>query len=287
MGRFHARYSVVISQTSVTSPVIEVGNLRRAQTQQQVKLGRLYQQIADRMTADIKRGAYRRGQRMPSERDLADQYKVSRPTIREAIIALELSGLVGVRQGSGVYVTQWTKTNTATEARLIPHLDTGAFELTEARRLIEGETAALAATTITNDELRKLSEHYAIMTDKNMHAEEVDRVDRLFHITVAQASQNSALASVVEHLWDLRYSSPLCRAILSRGSVRPVAKEHGRILQALRARDPEQARQAMRTHLGNVIDALLKATDVDMMEGGKPMAAAARKGKPAAKRNRG
>lgn len=242
-------------------------------SQTQAKQSRLYQKIADRMTADIKRGVYRRGQRMPSERDLAEQHKVSRPTIREAIIALELSGLVEVRQGSGVYVTHWTKTNTATEARLIPHLDTGAFELTEARRLIEGETAALAAKTITNDELRKLSEHYAIMMDKDMHAEEIDRVDRLFHITVAQASQNSALASVVEHLWDLRYSSPLCRAILSRGSVRPVAKEHGRILQALRNRDPKAAREAMRAHLGNVIDALLKATDVDTMEVGEPKAA--------------
>jgi len=248
--------------------------LRGALTPQlQTKQSRLYQQIADRITADIKRGLYRRGRRMPSERELAEQYAVSRPTIREAIIALELSGLVEVRQGSGVYVTQWTKVNTATEARLIPHLDIGAFELTEARRLIEGETAALAAKSITNDQLRMLSEHYAIMTDKNMHAEEVDRVDRLFHITIAQASQNSALASVVEYLWDLRYISPLCRAILARGSVRPVANEHGMILQALKARDPEAAREAMRGHLGSVIDALLQATDVNPMEGRRPGAA--------------
>ena len=248
--------------------------MRGALTPQlQTKQSRLYQQIADRITADIKRGLYRRGRRMPSERELAEQYAVSRPTIREAIIALELSGLVEVRQGSGVYVTQWTKVNTATEARLIPHLDIGAFELTEARRLIEGETAALAAKSITNDQLRMLSEHYAIMTDKNMHAEEVDRVDRLFHITIAQASQNSALASVVEYLWDLRYISPLCRAILARGSVRPVANEHGMILQALKARDPEAAREAMRGHLGSVIDALLQATDVNPMEGRRPGAA--------------
>ncbi len=249
----------------------EAQRLRGALTPQlQSKQTRLYQQIADQITADIKRGIYRRGRRMPSERDLAEHYAVSRPTIREAIIALELSGLVEVRQGSGVYVTQWTKANTATEARLIPHLDIGAFELTEARRLIEGETAALAAKAITNDQLRTLSEHYAIMTDKNVHAEEVDRVDRLFHITIAQASQNSALASVVEYLWDLRYISPLCRAILARGSLRPVADEHGTILQALKAHDPDAAREAMRGHLGSVIDALLQATDVNPMEGRTP-----------------
>lgn len=230
--------------------------------QPQSKQNRLYQQIADRMTAAIKKGIYRRGQRMPSERDLAEQYHVSRPTIREAVIALELSGLVEVRQGSGVYVTQWTKTNTAVEARLIPQLDIGAFELTEARRLIEGETAAIAAAAISDEELKRLAELLAIMTNKNTPSEEVDRVDRQFHVTIAQASRNSALVNVVEYLWDIRYSSALCRAILSRASsVRPVASEHETILQALKARSPAQARDAMQAHLGNVIDALLKATE--------------------------
>lgn len=251
-------------------------------TQLQTKQCRLYQQIADRITADIKRGLYRRGRRMPSERELAEQYAVSRPTIREAIIALELSGLVEVRQGSGVYVTQWTKVDTATEARLIPHLNIGAFELTEARRIIEGETAALAAKSITNDQLRMLSEQYAIMTDKKMHAEEIDRADRMFHITIGQASQNSALASVIEYLWDLRYISPLCRAILARGSVRPVANEHGTILQALKAHDSDAAREAMRAHLGNVVDALLQATDVNPKDAGRPVEANLSKSNPKA-----
>lgn len=240
------------------------------------KQNRLYQQIADRMTTAIKRGVYRRSQRMPSERDLAEQYSVSRPTIREAIIALELSGLVEVRQGSGVYVTNWTKDNTATEARLIPELDIGAFELTEARRLIEGEAAALAATTIKDDELKKLNQLYDIISNKNSPSEEVDRVDRAFHISIAQATQNSALVNVIEYLWDLRYNSPLCRAILSRASVRPVAFEHRTILLALKAHDPKAARDAMRAHLENVIDALLKATEVDTVERVKTEIAAKR-----------
>jgi GntR family transcriptional regulator, hexuronate regulon transcriptional repressor len=249
----------------------------KAIRKQQTEQSRLYQQIADRMTAAIRRGTYRRGQRMPSERDLAEQYGVSRPTIREAIIALEISGLVEVRQGSGVYVTHWTKDNTAREERLIPQLDIGAFELMEARRLIEGETAALAATAITGEQLKTLGELFTIMANKNAPNEEVDRVDRQFHITIAQATQNSALVTVVEYLWDLRYSSPLCRAILSRAAIaRPVAREHLAILQALKTRDPQLARETMRSHLEEVIDALLKATEIDSVARVKSEVAAKR-----------
>jgi len=240
------------------------------------RAGRLYQQIAQKMTATIKRGVWRRGQRMPSERDLAERYHVSRPTIREAIIALELSGLVEVRQGSGVYVTGWNKESAA---GLMRELDTGAFELTEARRIFEGETAALAATAITDEQLQQLAELYAVMADKNTPDEEADRADRQFHLTVAQATQNSAIAGVVESLWDMRYASPLCRAILARAAImRPVAREHQSILKTLQARDPKAAREAMRAHLGDVIDALLKATEIDSVEQARSKAAAKRSG---------
>jgi GntR family transcriptional regulator, hexuronate regulon transcriptional repressor len=230
------------------------------------KSGRLYQQIAQQMSEAIKRGDWRRGQRMPSERDLAEQYGVSRPTVREAIIALELSGLVEVRQGSGVYVTGWTK-ESAAEARRMPELDTGAFELTEARRIFEGEAAALAAAVINEEQLKQLTGLYALMADKDTPDEEADRADRQFHVGVAKATGNSAIVSVVESLWDMRYASPLCRAILARAAImRPVAREHQSILKALKARDPQAARVAMREHLGDVIDALLKATEIESVQ---------------------
>jgi GntR family transcriptional regulator, hexuronate regulon transcriptional repressor len=226
------------------------------------KSGRLYQQIAQKMSEAIKRGDWR--QRMPSERDLAEQYHVSRPTIREAIIALELSGLVEVRQGSGVYVTGRDKES---EAKLMPGLDTGAFELTEARRIFEGEAAALAAAAINEEQLKQLTGLYALMADKNTPDEEADRADRQFHIGVAKATGNSAIVRVVESLWDMRYASPLCRAILARAAImRPVAREHQSILKALKARDPRAAREAMREHLGDVIDALLKATEIESVQ---------------------
>lgn len=236
---------------------------------------KLYQQVANSIADAIRDGTHRPGQRLPSERDLAEDYKVSRPTVREAMIALEIRGLVEARHGSGVYVTEAPRPEVAA-----PELDIGAFELTEARRLIEGEVAALAAATITDEELVELA---AIMDDMVVENDSDprggERADRRFHVTIAQASRNSAFVTVVENLWDLRYKSPLCRAMLERArqvGVRPLIDDHQEILLALKARDPAAARSAMREHLGRVIDNLLTATEIDALERARNEVAARR-----------
>src|SRR5882757_9470367 len=113
--------------------------------------GRLYERVAQDIAGKIAAGVHAVGRRLPSERDLAQAYTVSRPTIREAIIALELDGLVEVRLGSGVYVTARLPRGGEAGA-----MDVGPFELLEARRAIEGESAALAAALISDEQLREL-----------------------------------------------------------------------------------------------------------------------------------
>src|SRR2546425_10988100 len=106
---------------------------------------RLYRQIADQIAALIEKGEYGNGQRLPPERDLAKQLGVSRPSVREALIALEVEGYVDVRIGSGVYVV-----GPSSGARREPlDADSGPFELIRARWLIEAECAALAAKQAT------------------------------------------------------------------------------------------------------------------------------------------
>jgi len=225
---------------------------------------KLYQQAAAAIAAAIQRGDYRPGQRIPSERDLADEHKVSRPTIREALIALEVTGLVRSRHGSGIFVVDEPPTST-----LSLSLDIGAFELTEARRLFEGEATALAAVSITDTDLDQLEELIADMERENVANVGGERADREFHLTIARATQNSAIVSVVESLWDARYSSPLCAHMLERArsvGVQPRIDEHLVILKALRARDPAAARSAMRDHLARVIDGLLAATETETLE---------------------
>src|SRR3954464_8439555 len=107
---------------------------------------KLYQAVVESIVQSIRAGTFKHGQRLPSERDLAEEFGVSRPTIREAMLALEIRGMVEARHGSGVYVT-----DNPPDQQAAPELDIGAFELTEARALFEGEAAALAATIITDD----------------------------------------------------------------------------------------------------------------------------------------
>ncbi|WP_309630178.1 FadR/GntR family transcriptional regulator [Brevundimonas sp.] len=225
---------------------------------------KLYQQVAATIANNIATGRHTVGDRLPSERDLAEDLGVSRPTVREAMIALEIRGLVEVRHGSGVYVTQATTTGPA------PELDIGAFELTEARRLFEGEACALAASAITDAELAELEVILGEMEGENTLASPIgEHADRRFHMLIAAATRNAAIQMTVETLWDLRYRSPLCAAMLERArqvGVRPLIEDHRVIVDALIKRSPREAREAMRAHLSSVIDGLLTATEMDALE---------------------
>ncbi|MDH7974048.1 FadR/GntR family transcriptional regulator [Sphingomonas sp. AR_OL41] len=225
---------------------------------------KLYQQVAAAVAEAIRRGDYVPGQRIPSERELADLHKVSRPTIREAMIALEVVGVVRSRHGSGIFVVD----NPQLDAPTIG-LDIGAFELTEARRLFEAEAAALAAVSIDDAEIATLEALIVDMERENDEHVSGEHADREFHMTIARATRNSAVVDVIESLWEARNRSPLCQHMLARAravGVVPRIDEHQTILAALRERNPKAARKAMRDHLGRVIDGLLEATESDTLE---------------------
>src|SRR4051812_10526281 len=155
---------------------------------QAVEQQRLYRQIADRIGALIATGKFPAGTRLPPERDLAQQLRVSRTSVREALIALELGGLIDIRMGSGVYVRPPQSASIAAE-RLRGNLiegDTGPFEQLRARWLIEGETAALAARHATADDLAALNELSRRLHDEPPESRHVP--DRIFHIRIAEAS---------------------------------------------------------------------------------------------------
>jgi DNA-binding FadR family transcriptional regulator len=239
--------------------------------------GRLYEKVADDLAQRIAAGEYVLGRRLPSERDLAQAYAVSRPTIREAIIALELDGLVEVRLGSGVYVTARLPRGGEAGAT-----DVGPFELLEARRAIEGESAALAAALITDEQLQELHQLVAEMQQSENARDVVmsEDADRRFHMLIATSSQNSAMVAAVQMLWDARARSPQTQLLSAKAhaaGVTPRIDEHAAILDALRQRSPEAARRAMREHLTRVLDSLLAATEVHELEQARARIAAERK----------
>ena len=219
---------------------------------------RLYQELARTLIASIQSGAYKVGRRLPAERELAVEYSVSRPTVREAIIALEVQGLVEVRVGSGAYVKR--KPGVRDE----PGFNVTAFELTEARLMFEGEAAALAATLITDEELDQLDALVRRIDRENRVSGSKEQADHEFHKLIAHATRNAAVVNTIESLWRLRQTSPECALLLEKArtaQVKPVVAEHLSIVKALRARNPVKARNAMRAHLNAVMDHLLFTTE--------------------------
>lgn len=224
---------------------------------------RLYQDLAKTLLRDLAEGRHPVGSRLPAERELSLKYGVSRPTVREAIIALEVQGLVEVRIGSGAYVLRLPGKSD------IPGFGISAIELTEARLLFEGEAAALAATQITDEEVEQLGRLVQAIARENAEPTGTVEADRSFHLSIAKASRNGAVYDVIEQLWSLRSTSPEAALLHEKArtaNIKPVVDEHASILSALRNRDPVAARAAMRTHLSAVLDSLLFATEEKAIE---------------------
>lgn len=176
-------------------------------TFQAVAVTRLYRMIADQIAGRIRAGDFPRGGRLPSERELAEQLQVSRASIREALIALEIEGYVEVRVGTGVFVTATREAAPAATASApaAPQDEIGPFDLLEARMLIEPECAALAAQQGSPAQIaaiRAAHEAMSLTDAPGWH-------DREFHSAIAAACGNAALAASVAHLWNLSLASPV------------------------------------------------------------------------------
>ncbi|MYM62806.1 FadR/GntR family transcriptional regulator [Pseudomaricurvus sp. HS19] len=215
-----------------------------------VKVRRLYLEVASQIENLITSGQIEAGERLPSERDLAVRFEVSRPTIREAMIALEIAGLVEIRTGSGIYV----RNNPV--ARGIEDVGPGSFEILEARLMIEPELAKLAAQRISESQLQELQVALDDMEREDTEGSVSEEADKRFHCIIAEAAGNSALAAIVTWLWDMRISSELSTLFHQRVrevGVHPSLGQHKRLFNALSARDAAAAEDAMRDHISSAL----------------------------------
>ncbi|RVT39773.1 FadR/GntR family transcriptional regulator [Sphingobium algorifonticola] len=220
-----------------------------------------YKAVAEAIASAIADGQFMPGERLPAERELVDHYGVSRPTIREAMLVLEVQGLVEARHGSGIYVLDRPQGPAAID------VETSSLAIIEARAVVEGEAAALAAVQIADSEIAELEKILADMIAENQASRlQAEPADRAFHMAIAQATHNGAMIAVVEQLWTMRDNAPLSHVMLERArrnGMKPTIADHRAILDALRSRDPAAARTAMRRHLYRVIDGLLDATETE------------------------
>ena len=218
---------------------------------------RLYQQVANQIGDLIRAGEFVAGQRLPPERDLAKLLGASRPVVREALVALEIAGLVEVRGGSGSYVKGPSD---------VPLTDAGPspFDIVSARILIEGETVFAAASCASDDDLAGIVETVDTMRRQMADGVATFETDRLFHTRIAQATRNTVLAPIVGNLWDSQFA-PMFAALSVRTRLRDnqvaTLRDHARIADALTRHDAPEARAAMREHLTDVMQVLLREDD--------------------------
>ncbi|WP_343315620.1 FadR/GntR family transcriptional regulator [Brucella sp. BE17] len=208
---------------------------------------RLYQQIADRVRERIQDGQFPLGSRLPAERELAQQLGVSRPSLREALIALEIAGTVEIRMGSGIYVSAGPDKRVLSQA-----IGESPLEIMQARQLIEGSVAVMACARMTPDGLGELRATLNAMRENVSCDRTAMELDRQFHLLLAGHAGNSVLVKVIRDLFDERHS-PLTAQIRTRFENNDTWSlalvEHEIIYTALEARDPLQAQAAMQMHL--------------------------------------
>jgi GntR family uxuAB operon transcriptional repressor len=210
---------------------------------------RLYRVVADRIQQLIREEGIAGGERLPSERDLATKLEVSRASLREALIALELGGVIEVRGGSGVYVSEQPDPDSA-----LSEAGPGPFEVLAARRLIESEVAAIAARVATDGAIDAILRAVQEMEAHHANKSSNEQADRNFHLAIARATGNSALVGTLEYLWDQRGRlwHKLKEHFQTEELRQETLKDHRRILEAIAAHDPAAARKAMRAHLERV-----------------------------------
>ncbi len=204
----------------------------------------------------IESGEFPVGSRLPGERDLAERLGVSRVTIREAEIALEAQGWISIRTGSGVYVQH------REDGYALPQVT--AFDLTAARAIIEAEAAALAASHITDADLLELEDLIVTMSGAGGADESAAMADQQFHLAIARIGGNPVLEHCVSLIWRIRNEQSEVRQVYGRvchNDSEARTNEHAEILAALRRRDPQASRAAMREHFHRLFEAMLEANE--------------------------
>lgn len=237
---------------------------------------RLYQQIGLKLIDEIASGEYQIGDKMPPERDIAEKLNVSRSVIREALIMLELKNLVEVKKGSGVYVINTPSDSTSDDNQHstlsedqndLESDDVGPFEMLQARQLLESHVAEFAATQVTKNDISRLRQALD-MERKHLDGNLVDYDgDEMFHIVIAEATQNSVLSDMVKDMWERRNRSKMWQRLHERISIQDYRQrwlaDHEKIYMALVRKDSIGARKAMWQHLENVKQTLFELSDVD------------------------
>jgi GntR family transcriptional repressor for pyruvate dehydrogenase complex len=215
-----------------------------------VQTSRLYEQIVQQIEESITSGELKEGDQLPAERELAQQFGVSRTAVREAVKTLREKGLVEAYPGRGTFITNGTaRSIQQTLDRMIRSGQAeGTVHLTEVREILEPEIAALAAQRVDEEMLSAMREAIAVMDVARKDSEEFIEGDLDFHLALAEAAGNPLILSLIDSIVGL-LREQRTRTYFVEGGPERGQYHHRRILEAIEHRDAVGAREAMRAHL--------------------------------------
>ncbi|WDB47142.1 Uxu operon transcriptional regulator [Escherichia albertii] len=233
---------------------------------------RPYQEVGAMIRDLIITTPYNPGERLPPEREIAEMLDVTRTVVREALIMLEIQGLVEVRRGAGIYVLDSLTRQSAESAESADANvcnDAGPFELLQARQLLESNIAEFAALQATREDIVKMRQ--ALQLEERELASSApgssESGDMQFHLAIAEATHNSMLVELFRQSWQWRENNPMWIQLHSHLDDSLYRKEwlgdHKQILAALIKKDARAAKLAMWQHLENVKQRLLEFSNVD------------------------
>lgn len=226
-----------------------------------IKNTKVYEQVIDQIKDMIVEGALKKGDKLPSERELVEHLQVSRTSIREALRALQIIGLIECKQGEGNYIRENFENSLFEPLSIMFMLqESSPEEIIEVRKIIEVETAAIAAQKITNEQLDNLDILITALKSCNNENDNV-KIDKKFHYEIAQASRNFLIVNIlntISSLIDSFIEGARKKILINEQNKEVLAKQHEDIYEALKSRNSKKAAEAMRKHLDFANEYMMK-----------------------------
>ena len=218
-----------------------------------VRSSRLYEQIVQQVEESIQKGALKTGDRLPPERELAQQFGVSRTAVREAVKALREKGLVEAYPGRGTFIMETSPhpIRLSLDRMVKAGQAEGSRYLTEVREMMEPEIAALAAERADAEDLAAMRESFEVMEGAKKDPDAFIEADLDFHLALAEAAANPIILSLIDSIVGLLREQRMGIFQVEGGPERG-QYHHKKILDAVEHRDAAGAREAMKAHMRQV-----------------------------------
>lgn len=233
-----------------------------------IKTRKIYEEIVEQIRQLIQDGELQPGDKLLSERELSERLKVSRASVREALSALELMGLIEIKPGDGTFIRKTNVDSIIGPMALILSMEKDTvFELLEVRKVLEVEAAGLAAERASQEELAAMNEALEQMRSDLDQLQLGEAADHQFHYAIANATRNSILQRLMNTISDtmkktLRSSRE--RLYVTPGTPEKLYDEHRQIYEAIAAHDSKSARKSMYEHLVGVEKQMIRDIDTEL-----------------------